>query len=107
MGGSHYWPTYNPKPTPERPVPPKEPSETEQRLLRDYQNLRLDITAVEEVLGVADSDLSEAERKRLDKAVVLMRVGAKLVKRTLRERGFLGRLKAPHILRTAPQEQGK
>jgi hypothetical protein len=71
------------------------PTETEQRLLRDYQNLRLDCAALEELLGSDTIELSEKDRAEIDKAVTLMKVGFKMIKRRLRAHGFEGRLKAP------------
>lgn len=87
-----YHPVYLPQPTPKRPEPPKKPTDTEQHLLSGYQNIRLDVETVEEILG-SENDLSDFERKQLDKAVVLMRVGSKMLKTILRKRGFVGRLK--------------
>jgi len=92
-GGTRWWPAYEPaKPTPAEPNPPQSPTPTEQRLLTDYQNLRLDIAAFEEVLG-SDAGLSERDGKEFDKAVVLLKAGAKLIKRRLRKHGYRGRLK--------------
>lgn len=94
MGGSTYWPRYEPpRPTPKNPNPPKEPTETDSRLLRDYQNLRLDCADLEELLGSDTVELSERDRKELDKAVVAMKIGFKLIKNRLRKRGWKGRLK--------------
>lgn len=81
-----------PKPAPE-PETPKDPTPTEDLLARTYAGLRLEIAELE-VLMAGGEGLSERDLKRLDKGVVLMKVGAKLVKRVLRTHGARGRLKA-------------
>jgi hypothetical protein len=62
-------------------------------LLGEYQNIRLDLESLEELAAQPDPEFSEDELKKLDKAIVVMRTGSKLIKRILRKRGFHGNLK--------------
>jgi hypothetical protein len=102
MGGSYpYIPRWEPKPTPAQPDPPQEPNPTQQHLLRDYQNIRLDIADLERLLGTIN-DLSEKDLKECDKAVVLMKAGAKLIKKRLRVAGVTGKLKTHAIAGDRP-----
>lgn len=72
------------------PVPDREngPTPTEDRLRRDYANLRLDCADLEELLGASPSDLTAKDLKRLDKAVTVMKVAFKIVAKVLRGHGF-------------------
>lgn len=82
------WP-YSPRPAPP-PKPPEWPIDapaTEQHLHQAYANYRIETAELEHLLAGAD-DLTEDEQKRLDKAVVLIKVGAKLIKKVLRGRGW-------------------
>jgi hypothetical protein len=84
--GDYYrnWPGYSPKPTPERPNPPDKPTPEEEALLVHYFVLREEISRLERIVG---------DDKELDKAVVLLKTGCKLVKRRLRRIGFVGPLR--------------
>ncbi len=86
MGSPGYYPTYYPlkRKEPEKP----EDKPTEDRLLRDYRNLRLDIHEMEELAAGSDANLSEDDQKDMDKAIVLMKIGAKYIKQILRRRGY-------------------
>lgn len=54
-------------------------------LIKAYQQLRLHIAAIEiETETYTDED----ENKAFDKAIVLLKVGAKLIKKILKDRGF-------------------
>lgn len=100
MGNPGHWtPRWYP-PEPKREPPPaapekeREPTPTEDVLLDAYQCLRLDIDELEQIIGGGDG-LTEDDLKRLDKAVTLIKVGAKMVKRVLRAHGASGKLKCP------------
>ncbi len=85
--GDWWYPTqprYEPKPTPARPNPPPEPTPEEDALLAHYFALRLEISQMEDIVG---------DDKSLDKAVVLLKTGCKLIKRRLRRIGFVGPLR--------------
>jgi hypothetical protein len=86
MMGDYYprWPPYAPTPTPKRPEPPPEPTPEEKDLLRHYHALRVEISQLEDIVG---------DDKALDKAVVLLKTGCKLIKRQLRQIGFVGPLR--------------
>lgn len=84
MGRYYRQPWSPPKEEPERERPTKE----EDRLYRDYANLRLDCTALEEFLGSNPDGMSEKDLKRLDKAVTVMKVAFKLIARVLRRHGY-------------------
>lgn len=73
--------------------PPKGQSSSTLELMADYVNLRRDCEALEEM--IASGTLEDEEVKRLDKAVTVMKVGFKMVKKVIRARGVAGRLKAP------------
>lgn len=80
---------------PIRPVVPMEPTKKptpEEEVLKDtYQKLRLDGYDLEELLAViADPRLgwSDYDQKRLDKGIVLLKVGMKYLKKTLKGHGF-------------------
>lgn len=80
-----YAPYYEPrKRTPKEPEPPQSPTPEEKDLLSHYQVLRMDIHNLETTMG---------NDKELDKAVVLMKCGAKLLKQQLRKMGWRGTLK--------------
>lgn len=70
-----------PRPLPDRP--PDDP-----RMLFDavYENLRADCSKLEHLLQHATENgtLAEKELKRLDKSVVVMKVGFKLLKKALK-----------------------
>jgi hypothetical protein len=89
MGGSY--PSWRWTPPTDDPVPDRSdenPTPTEDRLRRDYANLRLDCADLEELLGSLPSDLTAKDLKRLDKAVTVMKVGFKIVAKVLRKHGF-------------------
>lgn len=69
------------------------PSAGEKALLLIYGDLRLDCDQLEEMLGAPSSDLTEKDLKRLDKAVTIIKVGFKLIKKVLRAHGYVERLK--------------
>lgn len=73
---------------PEKRQEPEKPgdAETEILLIADYQSIRLDIAEIEKVAG--SDRLTDDEQKSLDKSVVLMKVGAKMIKKILRARGY-------------------
>lgn len=58
-------------------------------LLAYYREVRLVISEMEGYLGRVELE----EQKDLDKAVTVMKVGAKIVKRVLRRRGVKGHIK--------------
>lgn len=68
------------------PLPPKKKEETD-ILAMTYQNLRIDGIELEELIGGA-KHLSDRDRKRLDKAVTVMKVGMKLIKKVLKAYGY-------------------
>lgn len=85
------WPAKHP----DRYVPHEPPPENN-LLAHIYGELRHHGDELESLLGALDIDprgFTEEDRKRLDKAVVVMKVGFKIVKRVLRNHGFRGRLK--------------
>ncbi len=84
MGNYYRQPWTPPAKEPEREKPTKE----EDRLYRDYSNLRLDCIALEEFLGSDPHGMSEKDLKRLDKAVTVMKVAFKLIARVLRRHGY-------------------
>ncbi len=98
MGGSSPWfPPTEPQPgSKERPQkelfpntgPTKFPPVREALLTAHYNDLRWTCHQLEELLSVAESDpdFSEKDVKRLDKAVTVMKVGFKLVKKVLNAR---------------------
>ena len=55
-------------------------------LLACYTDLRRDCIAIEEMLGRGEG-MSPEDLKRIDKAVTVMKVGFKMVKRVLRKNG--------------------
>ena len=58
-------------------------------LLAMYREMRCNISEIEGYLGRVELE----EQKDLDKAVTVMKVGAKMMKRVLRKRGVKGRIK--------------
>jgi len=85
-GFPSYW-----SPPAKDPVPDRDetkPTPTEDRLRRDYANLRLDCADLEELLGSTNTDLTGKDLKRLDKAVTVMKVAFKLIAKVLRRHGF-------------------
>lgn len=83
----------------------------ESLLVEAYGELRLQCIQIEEVIA-ADNLLTLEELTRLDKAVTVMKVGFKLVKKVLAKRGHTGIKKAAIERRTdapvaAPPETPK
>src|SRR4051812_12595058 len=58
----------------------------EHRLATSYMAVRAAVQSMEE--AIEQGKFSEAEAKDLDKAVVVIKVGAKIAKKILRSRGF-------------------
>jgi hypothetical protein len=75
---------------------PKQPTPSEKRLARIYQECRLAVIHLEELIEEASEkdELTAEDLHRLDKAVVVQKVGFKIVKRILRKHGFKGLKKA-------------
>lgn len=71
--------------------PTKFPPIKDELLLRSYCDLRFTTHEIEEIIAVSynDPNFSEQDIKRLDKAVVVMKVGFKMLKKALRKRGQL------------------
>lgn len=67
-------------------VPKKEPGEND-RLERAYVKMRLAVIDIEVLLD-DPSLFSQKQRKRLDKAVTVIKVGMKIVKLVLKSLGF-------------------
>lgn len=89
-----YTPIYEPRqPSRREPNPPQEPTPDEQAMLRHYQNLRMDFDELEMFAATRRGKTA----KELDKAIVLMKVGAKLIKRRLRAFGYVDCLKAKSV----------
>lgn len=65
-------------------------------LLRNYQNMRRYIGNFETLLHVGNG-FSERDLKEIDKAIVLLKTGCKLIKRRLRKAGFQGKLKVASL----------
>lgn len=65
------------------------PSGEVRSLLTAYVDLRRDCIAIEELIE-RSSDLTADDLKRLDKAVTVMKVGFKMVKKVLRSQGVEG-----------------
>lgn len=84
-GGGYWWPKPDQTPAPS-PRPQDKP--TEDHLIHNYQAVRLDVAELEEMLGSPHHGLSDKELKRLDKSVVLMKAGAKVLKKVIRARGY-------------------
>lgn len=61
-------------------------------LVATYSELRGDCIALEQLIE-RGADITDDERNKLDKAVTVMKVGFKIVKRVLRARGVVGRTK--------------
>ena len=70
----------------------KDATTSEEELIAVYQNLRLATIELEKFLEkyFKTNDLTEVEYHRLDKSVVIQKVGFKLVKKILKDRGFKG-----------------
>lgn len=96
MGSGRPNPYYYNPPLRKEPEKPGD-KETESLLIADYQSIRLDIAEIEKIAG-SDRGLTDDEIKRLDKSIVLMKVGAKMIKKILRARGY--RELKPVTLRT-------
>lgn len=81
-----------PEPTPENPEPDKTAPAPEESLLADiYAKMRIDGYDLEDLISVVDAEESgwtDEDRKRLDKAAVLLKVGMKIVKKVLKSHGF-------------------
>lgn len=60
------------------------PPQWQRGLLTAYIDLRRDCVAIEELISNPNSSLSEDDLKRLDKAVTVMKVSFKMVKKVLR-----------------------
>ena len=60
-------------------------------LLTTYQELRLNCITLEDFIG--KGTFTPNEIKRLDKAITVMKVGFKMVKKIIRQRGVTGKLK--------------
>lgn len=75
-----------------QPQPPPRPTEypwekfPEEGLRRAVTTLKNASTEFEEMLALIDDALTEDERKRLDKAVTLVKVGIKMAKKVARHR---------------------
>lgn len=65
------------------------PSGDVRALLTAYVDLRRDCIGIEELIE-RSSDLTPDDLKRLDKAVTVMKVGFKMVKKVLRSQGVEG-----------------
>ena len=76
-----------PKPGWPHPKPAPEPTKESALLLETYKSLRLDCIELEELIGNGRG-LSDKDLKRLDKAVTVMKVSFKIVKKVLRRHGF-------------------
>lgn len=76
-------PVYVPKPN-----QPKQPPAEVENLARTYCNLRQDCVEMEELLAADPPALADKDRKRLDKAVTVMKVSFKLVAKVLRKHGY-------------------
>lgn len=79
----------------------KSAKKSEKELIKIYKNLRLATIELEEFLEkyFETADMTAKEYHRLDKSVVIQKVGFKLVKKILKGRGFKG-LKAEAIKET-------
>lgn len=64
---------------------------TTRSLLASYVELRSECAGLEEL--IERGDLTEQDVMRLDKAVTVMKVGFKIVKKVLRAQGIAGRMK--------------
>lgn len=60
---------------------------------KSYRNLRKAIKDFELAIDAQGNIKNDREDKLADKSLVILKVGAKLLKRILRERGVKGRLK--------------
>lgn len=96
MGGYGGWrpdpaPRHEPEvipknnPLEDMPLPGHAPP-TDQLALHTYNNLRFTCHELEELIGEGWDDLTEKDRKRLDKAVTVMKVGFKIMKKVLKSR---------------------
>ena len=83
MGGSYPYRWLEP----DEPEKPKNPSPQEDALLRSYGGIRLDVVEIEELLSSPSDDWSDEDLKRLDKAVTVIKAGAKIVKKVLKAHG--------------------
>jgi hypothetical protein len=94
MGGWYppHEPVFEPKPKPGGPVP-DQPTPKEKDLLCHYFVLRQEISELEALID---------DEKELDKAVVLLKVGCKLLKKRLRKIGFAGPLRNREMVSSWP-----
>ncbi len=67
----------------------KPPNADARALLASYVDLRRDCIAIEELIE-RGGELTPEDLKRLDKAVTVMKVGFKMVKKVLRSQGVEG-----------------
>jgi hypothetical protein len=86
---------------PERYVP----TIVEDMLLSAYRTLRLDAHDLEELIGSNPDGLTEQDLKRLDKALVLMKAGFKVVKKVLRAHGYTERV-TPRFELSSGRDEG-
>ncbi len=75
--------------------PTQFPPTKDELLLANYKDIRFNIHEVEEIIASIEADgefddiWSEHDLKRLDKAVIVMKTGAKMLKKMLKKRGVL------------------
>jgi hypothetical protein len=96
-GGGGWYPSYPPYPCEPEPVrgPPRDKkgrfipkSQIDGLAIDQYNNLRFTCHELEELISVVEDhpDWSEKDLKRLDKAVTVMKVGFKIMKKVLKSR---------------------
>lgn len=96
MGGSTYWrPVYEDKPKKSEKKKSedkdleekKEPTEDDKKLAQIYQDMRIATMRLEELIESSTS-FTAKDLHRLDKSVVVQKVGYKMVKNILKKKGF-------------------
>ena len=90
MGGGGGWrvPQWEPPPEKKKEKKRKEekPTEDEEKLAAIYQDMRVATARLEQL--IESSTLSAKDLHRLDKSVVVQKVGYKMIKKILKKKGF-------------------
>ena len=69
--------------------PDEKPTDNEEKLAKLYQNMRIVAHQLEELIENGEG-FTEKELHRLDKSIVVQKVGFKMVKKILAKRGYSG-----------------
>jgi hypothetical protein len=81
---------------------PDNATKEDKNLLHNYQELRHYTEEIEILIGSLyknTANFDEKDIKRLDKAIVVIKVGFKLIKMTLRKHGFKQRIKTKEFVK--------